>query len=149
MTSLCRQTTSVWRTNGFIFASCARWDGYMVAFDPYIVEERRYPDTITTDNRLGPVSTSDKTSYRKISWNLEATRLVDWIILSLWNLTGMSTALLPMSVFANFQQFWIQILGLQYFARLYSKMSYRKRAPDNHHITNQQLQCLNDLVFVS
>ena len=43
----------------------------------------------------GPVYISEKTSYRKISWSLEATRFVFRIVLSLWNLTGISAALLP------------------------------------------------------
>ena len=38
--------------------------------------------------QLGPVSMFDKTSYCKISHNLEALRLVISIIQSLWNLTG-------------------------------------------------------------
>ena len=33
---------------------------------------------------LGPVSISDKTSYHKISWCLEATRFAVWIITSHW-----------------------------------------------------------------
>ena len=41
---------------------------------------------------LGPVSISDKTSYRKISWSLEAARLVFKIARSLWNLKGTSAA---------------------------------------------------------
>ena len=51
---------------------------------------------------LGPVSISDKTSYRKISWSLEAARLVVQIIASLWNLTGTSAALLPRCL-SNFE----------------------------------------------
>ena len=43
-----------------------------------------------------PVSISEKTSYRKISWSLEATRFVFRIVRSLWNLTGTSAAVLPM-----------------------------------------------------
>ena len=43
----------------------------------------------------GPVSIYDKTSYRKISWSLEAVRFVFKIVWSLWNLTGTSAALLP------------------------------------------------------
>ena len=49
-----------------------------------------------------PVSISDKTSYRKISWSLEAARLVVWIIASLWNLAGTSATVLPMSL-SNFR----------------------------------------------
>ena len=44
---------------------------------------------------LGLYSLSCKTSYRQISWSLEATRLDVLIIISLWNLTGISAALLP------------------------------------------------------
>ena len=51
------------------------------------------------DSRMAPVPTqglyslSGKTSYRQISWSLEATRLDVIMIISLWNLTGISTAL--------------------------------------------------------
>ena len=37
-----------------------------------------------------------KTSFRKISWSLEAARFVFRILRSLWNLTGTSAGLLPM-----------------------------------------------------
>ena len=57
------------------------------------------------ENQLGmdgdlqrSVSISDKTSYRKISWSLEATRLVVSIIKSLWSLTYTSAVMLPMCV---------------------------------------------------
>ena len=46
-------------------------------------------------NHQGLYSLSDKTSYRQISWNLEAARLSVIMIVSLWNLTGISAALLP------------------------------------------------------
>ena len=42
----------------------------------------------------GLYSVSGKTSYRKISWSLEAARLNVMMLLSLWNLTGISVALL-------------------------------------------------------
>ena len=51
---------------------------------------------------LGPVAISEKTSYRKISWSLEATRFVFRIVRSLWNLTGTSAAMLPMCL-SNFK----------------------------------------------
>ena len=62
---------------------------------------------------LGPVSTSDKTSHRKISWSLEAARLVLEIIVLLWNLTGTSAALLPrcLSNFKKIVQFSINSRG--------------------------------------
>ena len=40
----------------------------------------------------GPVSISDKTSYCKISQNLEAARFLFILVRSLWNLTGISAA---------------------------------------------------------
>ena len=43
----------------------------------------------------GLYSLSGKTSYRQISWSLEAARLDVIIIAPLWNLTGTSAALLP------------------------------------------------------
>ena len=76
---------------------------------------------------LGPVSISDKTSYRKISRSLEAARLVVKITASLWNLTGTSAALLPrcLSNFRAIEQFYIQISRLRDFTRSYDKTSYR------------------------
>ena len=55
----------------------------------------------------GHVSISDKTSFRYISWSLEAARLVVFTITSLWILTGASVALLPrcMSSFRTIGQF--------------------------------------------
>ena len=43
----------------------------------------------------GLYSLSGKTSYRQISWSLEAARLDAIMIVSLWNLTGISAALPP------------------------------------------------------
>ena len=44
---------------------------------------------------LGLYSLSGKTSYRQISWSLEAARLDVAMVVSLWNLTGTSAAALP------------------------------------------------------
>ena len=44
---------------------------------------------------LGLYSLSGKTSYRQISWSLEAARLDVAMVVSLWNLTGTSAASLP------------------------------------------------------
>ena len=76
---------------------------------------------------LGPVSISEKTSFRKISLSLEATRSVLWIVVSLWNWTGMSAALLPrcLSNFRAIGQFLIQISRLRDFTRSYGKTSFR------------------------
>ena len=43
----------------------------------------------------GLYSLSSKTSYRKISWSLEAARFGFRLFQSLWNLTGTSAAALP------------------------------------------------------
>ena len=43
----------------------------------------------------GLYSLSSKTSYRQISWSLEAARLGVIIIATLWNLAGISAALRP------------------------------------------------------
>ena len=59
----------------------------MYAISCYIV--KLYRVTMASDcTRPGPGSIFDMKSYRKISWSLEATRLVVWINASLWNLTG-------------------------------------------------------------
>ena len=52
---------------------------------------------ITLDgvHHLGLSSLSDKTSYGKILWTHEAAVLGVKIIKSLWNLTGVSAAMLP------------------------------------------------------
>ena len=47
---------------------------------------------------LGLYSLSGKTAYGKISWCLEGARWDVKINISLWNMTGMSAALLPMSL---------------------------------------------------
>ena len=43
----------------------------------------------------GLYSLRGRTSYRKISWSLEATRLDVIMLVSLWNLTSIAAALLP------------------------------------------------------
>ena len=52
------------------------------------------PLFIINMNEQGPVSTSDKTSYLKISCSLEAARLAVSNIASLWNLTDTSAVVL-------------------------------------------------------
>ena len=83
----------------------------------------------------GPVSVSEKTSYRKISWSLEAARFVFIIVRSLWNLTGTPAALLPMclSNFKAIRQFKVPISWLRDFTRCYDKTSFRilRRGPDD------------------
>ena len=53
---------------------------------------------VPTIRDLGPVSISDKTSYRKISQSFEAERFVFRIVRWLWNLAATSAALLPRSL---------------------------------------------------
>ena len=81
----------------------------------------------------GPVLISEKTSYRRISWSLEATRFVFRIVPSFWNLTGTSAALLPMclSNFKAIRQFKVPISWLRDFTRSYEKTSFRilRRGP--------------------
>ena len=63
------------------------------------------PDPQKSPRDLGPVSTSNETSYCNISQSLEAARFVLRIARSLWNLTGTSAALLPMCLL-NFKAMW-------------------------------------------
>ena len=50
----------------------------------------------------GFCSLSGRAYYRKKSWSIEAARLDVLMIISLWNLTGISAALLPRSL-SNFR----------------------------------------------
>ena len=63
-------------------------------------------NSLEIENKLaltqGLYSLSGKTSYRQISWSLEAVRLGVIIIAPLWNLTGTSAALLPRGL-SNFR----------------------------------------------
>ena len=79
----------------------------------------------------GPVPISDKMSYRKISWSLEAARLVVQIIASLWNLTGTSTALLPVKFQSDRTILNTNLAASRLCAISYSKTCYRilKRGP--------------------
>ena len=51
--------------------------------------------SISEDRLQSLYSLRGRTSYHQISWNLEAARSNVIMIVSLWNLTGISTALLP------------------------------------------------------
>ena len=76
---------------------------------------------------LGLYSLSGKTSYRKISWCFEAARLGVIMIVSLWNLTGISTALLPRCLlnFRAIGKVQTRISRLRDFTRSCGKTSYR------------------------
>ena len=96
--------------------------------------------------KLGPVSISEKTSYRKISWSLEAARFVFRIVRSLWNLTGTSAAVLPMclSNFKAIRQFKVPISWLRDFTRSYEKTSFRilRRGPESFWWKTRPIQLL-------
>ena len=75
-----------------------------------------------------------RTSYRQISWSLEAARSDVIMIVSLWHLTGISAALLSMcqSNLRAIGKFWTRISRLRDFKRFYGKASVRfvNRGPD-------------------
>ena len=101
----------------------------------------------------GPVSISDKTSYCKISWSLEAAMLVVWIITSLCNLTSTSEAVLPkrLSNFIAIVRFLRQISRLRDVARSFKKTSHQilKYGPAYHTVNHMQMfiGCLNKFHF--
>ena len=75
----------------------------------------------------------EHTICASLSHSLEAARFVFRIIRPLWNLTGISTALLPKCM-PNFEAMWwfkLPISRLRDFMRFYDKTSYRilKRGP--------------------
>ena len=75
--------------------------------------------------RPGLYSLSGKASYRQISWRLEAARLDVILILSLWNLTGISAAVLPrcLSNFRAIGKVLPRISRLREFTRSCGKTS--------------------------
>ena len=80
----------------------------------------------------GLYSLSGKTSYRKISWSLEAARFGSKLFQSLWNLAGTSAALLPrclskrcLSNFRAIRPLQHPISRLRDFTRFGGKTSYR------------------------
>ena len=76
---------------------------------------------------LGLYSLSGKTSYRKISWSLEAARFGFKLFQSFWNLAGTSAALLPrcLSNFRAIRLLQHPISRLRDFTRFGGKTSYR------------------------
>ena len=82
----------------------------------------------------GLYSLSGKTSYRQISWSLEAARLDVAMAVSLWNLTGTSAPLLPRYLpnFRAIGKVWTRISRLRDFTRSCGKTSYSlvNRGPD-------------------
>ena len=76
---------------------------------------------------LGLYPLSGKTSYRKISWSLEAARFGFKLFQSVCNLAGTSAALLPrcLSNFRAIRRLQQPISRLRYFTRFGGKTSYR------------------------
>ena len=76
---------------------------------------------------LGLYSLNGKTSYRKISWSLEAAGFGSKLFQSLWNLVGTSAALLPrcLSNFRAIRPLQHTISWLRDFTRFGGKTSYR------------------------
>ena len=114
--------TSYIRTRALTDSNVGRTSGD----PPSLLSSRRRPNAGPIHKVQGPVSTSEKTSFRKISWSLEAARFVFEIVRSLWNLTGTSAALLPicLSNFKAIRQFKVPISWLRDFTRSYEKTSY-------------------------
>ena len=75
---------------------------------------------------LGLYSLSGKTSYRNISWSLEAARFGFKLFQSLWNLAGTSAALLPrcLSNYRAIRPLQHPISRLRDFTRFGGKTSY-------------------------
>ena len=96
---------------------------------PQCVNNRKpYKGVMGSDwTLLGLYSLSDKTSYRKISWSLEAARFGFKLFQSLWNLAGTSAALLPrcLSNFRAIRPLQHPISRLRDFTRFGGKTSYR------------------------
>ena len=67
--------------------------------------------TMVPEGDWGPVSISHKTCYRKISQSLDGTIFVFRVVGSLWNLTGVSAAVLPRGL-SNFKTIWWFVLGI-------------------------------------
>ena len=77
---------------------------------------------------LGLYSLSGRTSYREISWSLEAARLGVIMIVSLWNFTGISATLLPThacQISERLEKSKPGISRLRDFTRSYGKTSDR------------------------
>ena len=76
---------------------------------------------------MGFYSLSRRTAYCKISWSLEAARLVAIMTISLRNLTGISAAMLPMclSNFRAIEKIQTWTWRLRDFTRFCGKTSVR------------------------
>ena len=70
------------------------WDWRPMKAIATTVWEQKIVNTPNISVLQGLYSLSGKTSYRQISWSLEAARLDVAMVVSLWNLTGTSAAAL-------------------------------------------------------
>ena len=114
-----------WRQSNNLYKLSGGWsiqetddDNYELIFKCYNLSEVQLYQ--------GLYSLSGKTSYRQISWSLEAARLSVIMIVSHWNLTGISAALLPrcLSNFRAIQKVWTRISWLRDFTKSCGKTSY-------------------------
>ena len=105
--------------------------------NPAIWQHERYTDNYSRFRvtHYGPLF-SGWVSYRKISWSIEAARLGFRLFQSLWNLTGISAAVLPrcLSNFRAMRSSKHPISRLRDFTRFCGKTSNRlvNKGPDNH-----------------
>ena len=82
---------------------------------------------------------SDKTSYRKISWSLEAERLIIWIINSLWNLR---VSVRSVNSNKSYDVLYIGYLNDPYYVRRYISISIALYC-------GQNLQYTIDYLFIA
>ena len=104
---LCRSTCTWWAeslktvlSNAWWATEVQTWDSIALKGQPALVcscSDCFYCSfcSFFSKKQQSLYSLSGKTSYRQISWSLEATRLSVIMIVSHWNLTGISAALLP------------------------------------------------------
>ena len=100
---------------------------YMIRVHPWCNTSCKIQSMVLHELPLGLHSLSGKTSYRKITWSLEAARFGFKLIQSLWNLAGTSAALLPrcLSNFRAIRPLQHPISRLRDFTRFGGKTSYR------------------------
>ena len=84
-----------------LIASFAKWWPYCLGFNVHALFAIDHVDCVLLCfgprlSRQSLYSLSGQTSYRKTLWSLEAARLDIIMIVSLWNLTGISAVLRPM-----------------------------------------------------
>ena len=93
----------------------------------WILFDLDFTQHILRPSDQGLYSLSGKTSYRQISWSLEAARMYVAMVVSLWNLTGTSVSVLPRYVpnFRAIGKVQTRISRHRDFTRSCGKTSYR------------------------